>query len=176
MNELSCNNCWGTFYFGFPTVGDWACCAWAEVKGLGYEGRERATVGRAPRADQTEDQTWVEGQGPAGRAGRQQRTEGTEASHLRHTAHVMLHQQHSPSFILFTTTVWDSINPLHSFHLLAGWACWCPWIFIYFWLGIRLLFFFKSVETGTTYPEEVYFYLININSSKTGNPFTQACM
>ncbi len=84
-------------YFVSLSVGDGAYCARAKVKDLCHEGGERAAIGRAPGANQTEDQARVEGQGPAGRAGRQQRTEGTEASHLRHSAHVMLHQQNFPS-------------------------------------------------------------------------------
>lgn len=32
-------------YLVFFPVGDGACCARAEVQGLGYEGGERATVG-----------------------------------------------------------------------------------------------------------------------------------
>lgn len=82
----------GSPFFGFLSVGDGARCARAEVQDLCYEGGARAAIGRAPGADQAEDQARAEGQGPAGRAGRQQRTEGTEASHLRHSAHVMLHQ------------------------------------------------------------------------------------
>lgn len=82
--------------FGSFSVGDRACGARAEVKDLSHEGGEGATIGRAPGADQAEDQARAEGQGPAGRAGGQQRTEGTEASHLRHSAHVMLHQQPLP--------------------------------------------------------------------------------